>query len=298
MKTQNDDLMCYKQTPIDAHGKLKFFLEKHSTKEGAWGYLTIHEGEIDFVFLDGTGEELSRIRLNKNNPALSIPPASWHKIIPISQDFNAHLQFYCKPHRYFNRKYHMSAPHSDLFYVYQTYLHHQKKYNILDVGCGSGRNLLYFAKLGHPITGVDINQSALENIKAVVKEEDLTQVDTLLHDLNQPLTLMKEQYHFVFSTVTLQFLNAERIPSLLTELEEATAKNGYHFLVFPVQSELYSLPDSFTFIPKHEELYHFYQNRGWSVLEYKESVGHLHKKDKSGRPMPGLFGLLLAQKII
>ncbi|KTD40959.1 SAM-dependent methyltransferase TehB [Legionella parisiensis] len=298
MNTQNDDLICYKSIPIDAHGKLKFFLEKHSTKEGTWAHLTLHEGEIDFAFLDGEGHELSRTRLNKNNPKLSIPPASWHKIIPVSADFNAHLQFYCKPHRYFNKKYHMGALHGDLFYAYQTYLSHQKHHNILDVGCGSGRNLLYFANLGYPVTGVDINQSALENIKTVAQEENLTQVDTLLHDLNQPLTLTKKQYHFVFSTVTLQFLNAERIPSLLTELQEATAKNGYHFLVFPVQSELYSLPNSFTFLPKHEELYHFYQNRGWSVLEYKESVGHLHKKDESGRPIPGLFGLLLAQKII
>lgn len=70
-----------------------------------------------------------------------------------------------------------------------------------------------------------------------------------------------------------------------------------NFLVFPVHSELYSLPNSFTFLPKQEELYHFYQNRGWSILEYKESVGHLHKQDESGRPIPGLFGLLLAQKI-
>ncbi len=36
MKTQGDDLICYKHISIDAHGKLKFFLEKHSTKEGTW----------------------------------------------------------------------------------------------------------------------------------------------------------------------------------------------------------------------------------------------------------------------
>lgn len=28
MKTQGDDLICYKHISIDAHGKLKFFLEK------------------------------------------------------------------------------------------------------------------------------------------------------------------------------------------------------------------------------------------------------------------------------
>ena len=296
MKTQDDDLICYKHMPIDSHRKLKFFLEKHSTKEGTWGLITLYEGEIDFVFMNGSGEELSRTRLNKNNSKLSIPPASWHKIIPVSVDFNAHLQFYCKPHRYFNKKYHMGALHSDLFYICQTYLRNKEKLNIIDVGCGTGRNLLYLAKLGHTTTGVDINQSALENIKTVAEEESLKQIDTLFHDLNQPIMLVKEHYQLVISAVTLQFLNAERIPSLLRELQEATATNGYHFLVFPVQSELYSLPGSFIFLPKQDELYHFYQNSGWSILEYKESVGHLHKQDESGRPMQGLFGVLFAQK--
>ena len=104
-------------------------------------------------------------------------------------------------------------------------------------------------------------------------------------------------YDLVISTVTLQFLNAQRTPALLTELQQFTKKNGYHFLVFPIQSELYSLPDFFTFLPQKEELYHMYQDSGWSILEYRESVGHLHKQDELGRPISGLFGLLLAQKI-
>ncbi|WP_058465791.1 SAM-dependent methyltransferase TehB [Legionella cincinnatiensis] len=297
MISEYSELMCYKQIEIDSHGKLKFFLEKHSTKEGTWGKLSLQEGVIDFVFLNGEGHEWSRIRIDKENSQLLIPPAAWHKIIPVSEPFKANLEFYCMPQRYFNKKYGLGAVHSDLVYVYQTYLRHLKNSSILDVGCGSGRNLLYLAKMGHRVMGIDHNQSALGTIEEIVQKEALPGVETQLHDLNQPLSLKSECYDLVLSTVTLQFLNQQRIPELLAELQEATKKNGYHFLVVPIQSELFSLPEFFTFLPQKEELYHVYQDSGWSILEYKEAVGHLHKQDELGRPISGLFGLLLAQKI-
>lgn len=297
MITEYSELMCYKKIELESHGKLKFFLEKHSTKEGTWGQLTLLEGAIDFVFLNGQGQELARTRINEEHPQLLIPPAAWHKIIPISEPFKANLEFYCMPQRYFNKKYSLGAAHSDLVYVYQTYLRPSQPTSILDVGCGSGRNLLYLAKMGHKVTGIDHNPSALESIEDIVQKETLSGVHTLLHDLNQPLNLEPECYDLVLSTVTLQFLNTQRIPELLTELQKATKKKGYHLLVFPIHSELYSLPEFFTFLPQKEELYHIYQDSGWSILEYKESVGHLHKQDTLGRPISGLFGLLLAQKI-
>ncbi|STY28490.1 tellurite resistance protein TehB [Legionella wadsworthii] len=297
MISEYSELMCYKEIEIDSHGKLKFFLDKHSTKEGTWGQLSLQEGIIDFVFLNGQGQELSRTRIDKEHPQLLIPPAAWHKIIPVSEPFKAILKFYCMPQRYFNKKYGLGAVQSDLVYVYHTYLHHLRNSSILDVGCGSGRNLLHLAKMGHRVTGIDHNQSALGTIEDIVQKEVLVGVDTLQHDLNQPLSL-KSKFDLVLSTVTLQFLNPQRIPELLAELQRVTKQGGYHFLVFPIQSELYSLPEFFTFLPQKEELYHVYQDNGWSILEYKESVGHLRKQDELGRPISGLFGLLLAQKIV
>lgn len=298
MLTEYGDLVCYKQTSIETDGKLKFFLEKHSTKEGSWGSLNIEEGEIDFIFLNGSGQELSRVRLNKANPQLCIPPAVWHKILPVSERFKASLEFYCKPHRYFNKKHGLGEVHSDLQRIYLTYLHNQDPLNILDVGCGSGRNLLYFAAADHSITGIDINESAMGHIAEIAQKEKLTQIKTVIKNLNQPLNLKKDHYNFVFSTVSLQFLKTEIIPSLLNELQHATIKQGYHFLVFPIKSELNSLPASFTFLPEKDQLYHLYQDSGWSILEYKESTGLLHKLDEFGRPLQGLFGHLLAQKIV
>ncbi|WP_242604484.1 DUF1971 domain-containing protein [Legionella gresilensis] len=62
---------------------MKSFLDKHSTQEGTWGLFSLAEGEIDFVFLDGQGQELLPNRINREHYQLFIPSASWHKIIPI-----------------------------------------------------------------------------------------------------------------------------------------------------------------------------------------------------------------------
>lgn len=298
MLTEYGELVCYKQTLIESSGKLKFFLEKHSTKEGTWGCLRVEEGEIDFIFLNGEGQELSRVRLNQSNPQWLIPPAAWHKIIPISDNFKALLEFYCKPNRYFNKKYGLGDVHSDLQSIYQTYLHNQGQLNALDVGCGSGRNLLYLALAGHRVTGIDINKTAIEQITEMAQKENLSQIKTIHHDLNHSLNLKKDCYNFVFSTVSLQFLKPESVPFLLQELQQATMKKGYHFMVFPVKSEQYCLPASFAFLPEKEALYHLYQDKGWSILEYKESAGLLHKRDESGRPLQGLFAHLLAQRVV
>ncbi|KTD14495.1 tellurite resistance protein TehB [Legionella gratiana] len=298
MRSEYNKLRCYKQIEIDSHGKLKFFLEKHSTKEGTWGNLILKEGEIDFVFLNGHGQELSRYQINEEHSQLLIPPAAWHKIIPVSQSFTAILEFYCIPQRYFNKKYGLGVVHPDLMNIYQTYLCHLQRSSMLDVGCGSGRNLLYLASMGHRVLGIDHNPSALETIQEIVQKEGLSGASTQLYDLNQPLNLESKSYDLVLSTVSLQFLNPQRIPALLAELQGFTKKNGYHFLVFPIHSELYSLPDFFTFLPQKDELYHLYQDSGWSILEYKESVGHLHKQDELGKQISGLFGILLAQKIV
>lgn len=86
MTSNYNELLCYKKTDIDSHGKLKFFLEKHSTKEGTWAKLALQEGAIDFVFLNGQGQELSRITVNQEQPEVLIPPLPGTKsFLPVNR---------------------------------------------------------------------------------------------------------------------------------------------------------------------------------------------------------------------
>ncbi|GGI77789.1 SAM-dependent methyltransferase TehB [Legionella impletisoli] len=290
------DLICYNQTDIAHDQDNLFFLDKHSTNEGTWGLFQLTGGEIEFIFVDGEGHELSRHYLNPIEAPVFIPPAAWHKIQPISEAFYGNLEFYCKPHRYFSKKHRLNEVHSDLLYVYQSYLQDQGPLDILDIGCGVGRNALFLALQGHSVHGIDINESSLRQLMHIAHQEKLSNMTTSLHDLNQPMMLNDRTYDWIISTVSLQFLQSTRIPSLLSELQQATRPQGVHFLVFPIESENFTLPSSFTFMPESEELLHFYQDQGWAILEYKETVGRLHRLDEFGRPIQGIFGHLLAQK--
>ncbi|HHG8505402.1 TPA: methyltransferase domain-containing protein [Legionella pneumophila] len=289
-------LRAYKQIELNNEKNLKFFLDKHSTKEGTWGHLTIHEGTIDFIFLDGQENELSLHTLNSSSPTLTIPPASWHKIASASAEFKATLQFYCQPYRYFEKKYRLSLIHHDLWLIHQTYLQDQEKMSVLDVGCGSGRNPLYLALSGHEVIGMDKNAEAIENIRKIAEQEQLSNIKAHVHDLNQPIAIKDKSFDFIYSTVALQFLNPSSIKPLLTQLQSLTATGGMHFLVFPIKAEPYSYPESFTYLAETNELYHFYQDSGWSILEYQEKPGQLHKLDITDKPKQGVFGQLLAQK--
>lgn len=290
------DLKAYKQIDLNGEQDLQFFVDKHSTKEGTWGHLTVHEGRVEFVFLDGDGNELTHYILDSKSPALIIPPAAWHKIASISSDFKASLQFCCQPHRYFEKKHRLAPIHHDLWTIQQTYLRERDKMTVLDVGCGSGRNPLVFALSDHKVIAVDKNQEAITNINHIAKKERLSNIEALVHDLNQPLPIKDSSFDFIYSTVTLQFLNPSSIEPLLTKLQSLTSIGGKHFLVFPVKAEPYTYPQSFTYLAQTKELYHFYQDRGWSILEYKEKPGQLHKLDESGKPKQGIFAQLLAEK--
>ena len=296
MPKKIDSLICYKKIKLGDGNKMNFFLDKHSTQEGTWGKLTLESGELEFVFLDGSENKLSCIRMDSTNRVISIPPSCWHKVKPASKAFSATLEFYCVPHRYFQKKYGLGRVHGDLLYALNNYFNNHDKMRILDVGCGKGRNLLYSALLGHHVTGIDFNKEAIDSIHAVTKKEKLTNVNAIVHDLHDVVDFDDEQFDLVISTVSLQFLKAERISSLLTELQQLTVAKGMHFIVYPISELPFELPESFTYVPESKALYHFYQDSGWAVLEYNEAVGQLHRLDESGKPIQGKFGLLLAQK--
>lgn len=98
----------------------------------------------------------------------------------------------------------------------------QKNLNILDLGCGPGRDLLYFKKLGHQVVGLDacskFCQMAREYSGCEVLEQDFLQLD-----------LAPESFDGIFANASLFHVPSQKLLLVLQKLQRALRPNGVLF---------------------------------------------------------------------
>ncbi len=102
---------------------------------------------------------------------------------------------------------------------------------ILDVGCGGGRNLIYFLRNGYEVYGVDPNASAVEAVKALSEK---------LSPANPPhafkvasaedLPFEDVRFDLVISSAVLHFAkNEAHFDSMLHSMWRVLKSGGYFF---------------------------------------------------------------------
>ena len=84
---------------------------------------------------------------------------------------------------YHNKKYKQKGlnfqrkhPNEDIIRFESKFL--KRKSFVLDIGCGTGRNLLYLIKKKHTVHGIDFSIEALDLLKKILKKEKLTTRDS------------------------------------------------------------------------------------------------------------------------
>ena len=128
---------------------------------------------------------------------------------------------------------------------------------------------------------------------AVVDPEDTeTLSDMTVQAINAAALI--QNYDFIVSTVVLMFLEAERIPAIIRNMQEHTNPGGYNLIVCAMDTEDYpcQIPFSFTF--KEGELAEYYKD--WELVKYNENPGHLHRRDENGNRIQLRFATMLAKK--
>ena len=94
---------------------------------------------------------------------------------------------------------------------------------LLDLGCGEGRNAIYFAKNGFDVVGIDPSEPGLEKMRRYA-EEVAVQVKTIQADM---LTYeIDQQYDVVFSVATLQYLSPDNRQARFGQFKQATRPGG------------------------------------------------------------------------
>lgn len=283
-----EKLIAYKRMPLWTKDTMPEAVQrKHNTKVGTWGKITVLKGKLKFVELTEDGEEVAShiFEAGADNPM--VQPQAWHRVEALTDDVEWFLEFYCEPKDYFPKKYNSNPVHSEV----QEAMESLSPGKALDLGCGQGRNALFLAQHGFEVTAVDQNELALEILQSIVEQEDL-EMTVGLYDINS--ANLKQSYDLIVSTVVLMFLQADRIPAIIRNMQDQTNPGGYNLIVCAMDTEDYPCQVPFSFTFKEGELADYYKD--WELIKYNENPGHLHRRDEDGNRIALRFATMLAKK--
>ena len=284
-----EKIVAYKRMPVwNKDTMLEAVQRKHNTKVGTWGKITVLKGILKFIELTEEGEVIAEhlFKAGADNPMAQ--PQAWHRVEAATDDVEWYLEFYCKPEDYFPKKYNSNPVHSEVLEAMQTV----QPCKALDLGCGQGRNALFLAQHGFDVTAVDQNELSLEILQSIVEQEDL-EMSVGLYDIHS--ASIGQTYDFIVSTVVLMFLQADRIPTIIKNMQEQTSIGGYNLIVCAMDTEDYPCSVNFPFTFKEGELANYYKD--WELVKYNENPGHLHRRDENGNRIQLRFATMLAKKV-
>ena len=283
-----EKLIAYKRMPLWTKDTMPEAVQRrHNTKVGTWGKITVLKGKLKFIELTEDGEEVTShvFEAGADNPMAQ--PQAWHRVEALTDDVEWFLEFYCEPKDYFPKKYNSNPVHSEVLEAMESL----SPGKALDLGCGQGRNALFLAQHGFEVTAVDQNELALEILQSIVEQEDL-EMTVGLYDINS--ANLKQSYDLIVSTVVLMFLQADRIPAIIRNMQDQTNPGGYNLIVCAMDTEDYPCQVPFSFTFKEGELADYYKD--WELVKYNENPGHLHRRDENGNRIALRFATMLAKK--
>lgn len=116
-----------------------------------------------------------------------------------------------------------------------------KPLRVLDLGCGEGKDAVFFARNGYQVTALDASARGLEKAKLLAQRHrvSLRLVQGDICDLH-----LQEEYDIVFSSGVLHYLPPERRVQVMELLKARTRPGGLHGLnVFVHKPFLNPAPD-------------------------------------------------------
>lgn len=141
---------------------------------------------------------------------------------------------------------------------------------LIDLGCGEGRNAVFFAKRGFDVTGLDLSLPGLKKTERYAGQEGVS-VATIHADIRT--FVIEGKWDVIFSTGTIHYLQPELRETWFENVKKATSPTGLNaFSVLVTKSFLPRPPDgeSSAYPVKSGEIMSYYQD--WEILHIAEEV--------------------------
>ena len=99
--------------------------------------------------------------------------------------------------------------------------------NILELGCGQGRDSLFFANFGHNVIATDISENAINSVKKIKKEQNIKNLELYLHDTLNPFNFNNSKFGLVYSNLALQFFDLKQLSQIFSNIKKIMQPNSF-----------------------------------------------------------------------
>ena len=103
--------------------------------------------------------------------------------------------------------------------------------NILDLGCGTGRNSNYLALLGNIVVGIDISKTAIDIAKSRANETQIgDKVEYIVGDIGASYPFSDNYFDLILDVTSSNSLNEKERENYIKEVYRTLKKGGYLFV--------------------------------------------------------------------
>ncbi|MEM7071768.1 MAG: methyltransferase domain-containing protein, partial [Pseudomonadota bacterium] len=123
------------------------------------------------------------------------------------------------------------VPHSEVKEI----LHHINSGDVLDLGCGKGRNSIFLCQAGFNVTALDISEPSIQHLKKIIaSDKQCKNIKAEIYDIET--ATISHHYDMIISTVVLQFLNSICIRKVIANIQNQTKIEGINLIVAPIST--------------------------------------------------------------
>lgn len=194
--------------------------------------------------------------------------------------------------RYASKEYYWGLQPSTLCHEVLRLLPPTRRLRLLDIGCGEGRNAVFFARNGYEVTAVDLSPAGVEKTRFLA-EQSRTPITALVADLRE--FCLAESYDIIFSTGALHYLPQTLRARVIADYRAHTTPGGVNAInVFVHKPFLKIPPDTEDAAPAWYSGELFLHYHDWRI-EY--CVEEIFDCQSSGVPHQHCVNRMIARRV-
>ncbi len=95
-------------------------------------------------------------------------------------------------------------------------MNENKVRTVLELGCGQGRDSLFFAEKGYQVTAIDFSKNAVNYVKKIIEQNEIENIDVKLQDIVQ--LDLDHKFDCIYSNLALQFFNQNQLSDIFKKV--------------------------------------------------------------------------------